>query len=500
MRHALRRILWIGPMLFVMSLLSFWVQSRGEGAPLAQSGGSVAREALGRFPRFLNRQPTSVRTLATQAMDSVARGDARAPASAIELCRLGGAALPHVLPRLDSLSPTERARVAQSLAPLARRMQLGDDAALRDPAAAVLFWHRFWEDRSIDFRPVVVKRAVQRVAREATLVRQADILELDTYALPDLVEALGTVQGPDDVDRVRRITGLLAHVTGQDWRIGEHATAAVAAAAIARWNHWWLLNGADYQVLEGPHRLRAMVVETAYGKWLSEAATPELGTTVSGQTVRSLARERLPVTLWLVAVALLGGAGLGLVWGLLAAVRPETILDRATSVVTLLLLALPVIVVARLLVPAEAAHGSPVAAAVILLLVTAALMARHQRSAARAEIESPHHVTRRAFGASAWQSAVLELRGSSTVVISWLGAGLPTVLAAALVVEHALGLPGLGPATVAAAAQHDVAWLQAMALGSVVLTCLGQAASDLLLVALGPGIHAPLERQEERDE
>src|SRR5690606_39186222 len=111
-----------------------------------------------RQPRFFNPAPTNVRILTETAMAEVASAGPSAAASGAELVRLGGAALPFLLPRLDTLTPPERARVALALAPLGQRMAIGDADALDDPDAAVVFWTRFWQDRALDFRELVVRR------------------------------------------------------------------------------------------------------------------------------------------------------------------------------------------------------------------------------------------------------------------------------------------------------------------------------------------------------
>ena len=95
-------------------------------------------------------------------MIAVAKGtDPDAPE---RLAKLGGAALPFVLPRLEELTPEERARVTVALAPIARRMGVArDEAVLEDPVAGAAFWTRFWQDRSLDFRDVVVTRLIKDV-------------------------------------------------------------------------------------------------------------------------------------------------------------------------------------------------------------------------------------------------------------------------------------------------------------------------------------------------
>src|SRR5258706_4468447 len=223
MRAALRRILWILPTLFVISLGTFWVLSAAGGFRPAEHEGHDADEhpLFGAHdpPRFFNRTPTSVRDLALRAMKIIARDDERAAAAKVELARLGGAALPFVLPELDTLDPKGRARVALALAPIGRRMGVGTSDELASPETAVLFWTRFWQDRAIEFRPAVAKRAVERLSEKATAGRRDDVFQLDTYALSALMPTLGAIDDGEDVKRARRLTAVLARITELDWKI-----------------------------------------------------------------------------------------------------------------------------------------------------------------------------------------------------------------------------------------------------------------------------------------
>ena len=72
--------------------------------------------AFQHLPLFFNLAPVDVREQAVRAMRAAALEDGTESRRArAELLRLGGAALPHVLPRLDSLEPSARGRVALSL-------------------------------------------------------------------------------------------------------------------------------------------------------------------------------------------------------------------------------------------------------------------------------------------------------------------------------------------------------------------------------------------------
>lgn len=247
------------------------------------------------LPVFLNLAPQDVRARSLKAMRAVARDDARdAEQGRRELLRLGGAALPHVLPLLDTLEPSARGRVAFALGPLALRMHVASSEDVSTPERALLFFGRFWQDRSIDFRPTTVRRAVERLAERSLTLRRDDVLHADTYALEALVAALGEVRTQRDVARVARLHPVLVHVTGRGAPLPSAPTIADAERAVEGWQALWLVEGADYSVLEGPRRIASLVTETQFGKWLAQALLWKLGRAHGGASVVSLVSAALP--------------------------------------------------------------------------------------------------------------------------------------------------------------------------------------------------------------
>src|SRR5579859_3303929 len=140
LRYALRRVLWAIPTLLATSLVLFLVTTLAPDPPLPSDDDFAAIEARrARFadlPRFVNPDPQDVRARARAAVARVAAGDDRHDTAARELRRLGGAALPYVLPAFEALPPEERGRLAVTLAPIARRMQLPVAGDLGRPEAA----------------------------------------------------------------------------------------------------------------------------------------------------------------------------------------------------------------------------------------------------------------------------------------------------------------------------------------------------------------------------
>jgi hypothetical protein len=286
------------------------------------------------LPVFLNLAPKDVRERADEAMRSAAGPEGPVTARArAELVRLGGAALPYVLPRLDSLEPGARGRVAMALGPVALRMRVANAEDVATPERALLFFGRFWQDRSIEFRATTVRRAVGRLAERSLTLRRDDVIHADTYALEALVSGLGKVQSHADVARVERLHPVLMHITGRGQPLPLAATVEQASAAVESWQRLWLEEGADYSVLEGPRRVAALVTETQCGKWLAQAflwrlGRAEDGTRVWDRVLSCLAPSALHVLLLLLA-ALGVAAGSSLLGGRQGA------LDRARARVAL---------------------------------------------------------------------------------------------------------------------------------------------------------------------
>jgi hypothetical protein len=272
---------------------------------------------FGHLPVFFNFAPEDVRSRTLSAMRVAAEPDGPAALAArSELLRLGGAALPHLLPRLDSLEPVARGRVAMALGPVALRMRVANVDDVSSPERALLFFGRFWQDRSIEFRPTTVRRAVERLSERSLSLRRDDVMHADTYALEALVAALGDVQSGSDVARVSRLHPMLMHVTQRGAALPPAPSRAEAARAVETWQRLWLEEGADYSVLEGPRRVAAIVTETQYGKWLAQAflwnfGHADDGSRVLGRVLAVLPQSGLHVLLLLVlAVAAAAGSAL----------------------------------------------------------------------------------------------------------------------------------------------------------------------------------------------
>ena len=501
-RYALRRILWAIPTLLATSLVLFLVTTLAP-APHAVTEDPMEDEALrGRFldlPRFFNSNPPDVRTRTAQAVALVANGDAHSEAGARALVWLGGAALPWVLPTLESLPPDARGRVAVALAPLAERLELVHEGDLTQPDVALLFWTHFWEDRALDFTRPAVARAVGRLVEHGSDLREKDLLSLDTFALPEVVAAMAAAT---DGLALERLTRLAHHATRRGPELAADAAPGDVRRAIADWREWWFVHDTDFIALDGADRVLAMFTETRYGKWLKRAASGQLGVSViDGEPIAEKLRDRAPITVLVCSVAMLLSWLLAIPIGALSAWRRGKPFDTASGAVLFVMYAMPTFAVAEVLrhmTLGTSASGARVALAVIALAVGSfATLSRWQRGAMLEVVGRDYVRTARAKGMPAWRIAVVHaLRNALMPTVTLAGLHLPVLLGGAFVVEEVFALPGIGFETLRAIEAHDAAWLMAVVLVSAVAVTFGLVASDVAYGVLDPRVREVLRRRE----
>jgi hypothetical protein len=458
MAEALRRLLWLLPIFGLGSLLLFALLSWGQPAP------------AGSDPLFFNPRPQGIREHAALAMAAVARGtDPNAPA---RLAKLGGAALPFVLPRLGELDEIERQRVALALAPVARRMGVArDDSVLDDPEGSVTFWTRFWQDRSLDFRDVVVVRLVRRLSQRSLALRRADLVQLDTYALPELIGKLGVVRTDDDVARARRLLWVASEITSEPWAVPADASKERTRRAVTACRRWWDDHRYEFTDVTGLRRLTAAVVQTRYARWAMRSLREVTGRDES-ELLDSL-RARGRVTGLLLLSAFVGSLTIG---GLGAAASLAYLPNAGRQLRVL------AGVLVGLIVPGLAfwlPSGTLTTACLVSALLGAApalhlfLREMDERLDWRGRYvllgRSP---SRRIAALGLW---------SNTLLPTWAPLAIAEATLLAFVLEWSWHLPGLGPKTIEAVRTADAAWLMAVCLSLGVLTALAQVVADALL-------------------
>jgi peptide/nickel transport system permease protein len=214
-----------------------------------------------------------------------------------------------------------------------------------------------------------------------------------------------------------------------------------------------------------------------YWEWLSHAVHGDLGDSAfSQQPVTTLLNDRLEATFWLVVLATLTAAVIGISLGIAGALRSGSI-GRAVDAIALIGLAIPdfllgLVLVAWLAVavevfpatgyvplgedPAEWAR-SLVLPVITLAVPALAVIAKQTRDAMRDVLERPFIRTLRASGVSR-RSIVFKhaLRSAAIPVVTVVGIVFVGILSGTVVVESVFAIPGLGGLAVQATTQHDV--------------------------------------------
>jgi len=500
---ALRRAIWAVPTLFGVSLVVFLLTTLlpepeiGAGPLDVHARVELDELRRARFldlPRLINVAPADVRTKVDECIGHMVADDADVALCTHRLATMGGAALPWLLPRLDNIPPIERGKIALALAPVARRMGVGDEAELTNPDKAALFWSRFWEDRSVDFTEPAVRRAVKRIADRGSDQREEELREVDTFALKEIMLMMRRSRG--DIEVLSRLTRIASHVTGRDAVIPPDADPARARAIVSGWLSWWYVHETDYVALQGGEKVTASIAQTRYAKWVLGAVTGQLGlSTRDGQPIFEKLLDRAPVTLGMAFLALLVSAAAAVPLGVLSAWRRGHAVDHATALAVLAVHAVPTFLVALLLASFGSALGI-VLPVIALSTVAIAAMTQTQRAAMLEALGQDYVRTARAKGARTLRVAVVHaLRNALVPTVTLAGVQLPALIGGAFVVEEVFGVQGIGWETLRAIEARDVAWIVAVTLLCAVVTTASLVTSDIAYGLLDPRVR---ERQTRR--
>lgn len=497
---ALRRAIWAIPTLFGVSLVVFLLTTLlpdpdtdsmpppiGEKEQLERRVlvDELRRARFLDLPRFVNVAPRDVRSLVDGCVTHISRDDADAALCRHRLARIGGAALPFLLPQLDKVPPAERGRIALALAPVARRMGIGDEAELADADRAALFWERFWEDRSVDFTDPPVRRNVARlVTRGEDAALERELRLVDTFALEELVNAMKQTR---DKAALARLTRVASSVTGRKVLAHEDDSADQVRAAVSDWQSWWYVHETDYILLEGGEKVAASISQTRYAKWVLGAVTGQLGlSTRDGMPIFDKLLARAPVTLGIALLALMLSSAIAVPVGVVTAWRRGMTIDHTVGFLMLALYSLPTFLIAQLL----ARFGTDVFMPVIALAtVSISVMAQQQRASMIEALGQDYIRAARAKGARTLRVAVVHaLRNALVPTVTLAGVQFPALVGGAFVVEEVFQIQGIGWETLRAIEARDAAWIVAVTLLCAIVTTVCLVASDVAYGLLDPRV------------
>jgi peptide/nickel transport system permease protein len=247
-----------------------------------------------------------------------------------------------------------------------------------------------------------------------------------------------------------------------------------------------------------------------FGQFVSHAARGDLGRSIrTGETVSSMLRSALPVTIELSILAILIAALIGVVAGVIAAVRRGTAAEWAANAFALLGLSVPnfwlglmailYLSVALGMFPASGFvpfFTDPVAnlhhlvlPSLILGTGLAAVIMRQTRSSMLDALTADYIRTAVAKGLP--PRAVIgrhALRNSLIVVVTIVGLQLGGLISGAVVTERIFALPGFGKLTVDAVFQRDYPVIQAVVLITATAYIVINLLVDLLYSLIDPRI------------
>jgi peptide/nickel transport system permease protein len=250
---------------------------------------------------------------------------------------------------------------------------------------------------------------------------------------------------------------------------------------------------------------------TRYGDWLHGVVTGNLGNSLSsGQHVSTILGQDLPVTFELVAFAFLLSLVLAVPLALLAARRPNGIVDRLTMILSMAGLSVANYVLALVLVYVFAVKLAVLPAigfvaigdsfsqnirsltlpAVSIGFPLLCFYTRLLRADLLEQMRSEDYViTARAKGIGPWRVLVRHaLRNSLIGLLTIVALNLGTLLGATVITEQIFALPGIGQGLLQAISNRDVPVVEATVLVFAVVVVLANLFADILYSVLDPRI------------
>lgn len=253
--QTLRRFSWFLVHLLIATLLVF---------------ATAGRSSDGQVPLFVNSNPVYIGTRTWQLVEMIGSAGPTSERAAEELLGLGGAALPFILPKLDSLEPAARLELWRALGPLSVRMQLAPSPPAPERSEAL--WLSFWNDHFVDFHPAMARRVVRRFVQGPSAARAQEVRRLDTFALGELVHELVRLareRAPEAA--TTPVSDLMCSIAAD-----AHAPCANTAPEAAedpgvnteRWRAWWQREHHRFESPTGTERFLAPVLQTEYASWV----------------------------------------------------------------------------------------------------------------------------------------------------------------------------------------------------------------------------------------
>lgn len=240
-----------------------------------------------------------------------------------------------------------------------------------------------------------------------------------------------------------------------------------------------------------------------YGHYLLNVLGGDLGTSfqLNGQPVTGVIMQRLPVSVFVGAQAIIVGTVIGIVLGGLAAARHNSVLDRASTVVSVLGISVPSFVLAPLLqyfiaykwgllpVAFFSSWEYSILPSAALGVLVAATVAAYTRTEMLEVFGQDYITLAKAKGLS--RVAVVArhaLRNSLIPLITVIAPLAAALLTGTLVIEKVFALPGIGEQFVSSITTNDYPMILGVTIMFSVFFVLAYLLQDILYGLVDPRI------------
>ncbi|TQR21248.1 ABC transporter permease [Psychrobacillus vulpis] len=239
-----------------------------------------------------------------------------------------------------------------------------------------------------------------------------------------------------------------------------------------------------------------------YFSYMFHAIQGDLGTSfITGYTVVEEILNRIPITAQLALYSIIFGSIIGILIGVIAAVKKNTILDQLAMLLALVGISAPGFWIALFLIllfsyqlsifPISGYSGfySLILPSITLGLGTAGSIARMTRSSMLDVIKQDYIRTAKAKGAGLFRLVFMHsLQNAIIPVVTLIGMQFGYLMAGAVVTETVFALPGLGSLIVSAISTRDIPTVQGLLLFMAAMIIIVNFVVDLLYTKLDPRI------------
>ncbi|MFD1926769.1 ABC transporter permease [Sporosarcina siberiensis] len=241
---------------------------------------------------------------------------------------------------------------------------------------------------------------------------------------------------------------------------------------------------------------------TQYFSYMINAFQGDLGTSyVTGYTVVEEIMNRIPITAQLALYSVIFGSVVGILLGVIAAVKQNTIFDQIAMLIALVGISAPGFWIALFLIllfsyqlgmfPISGYSGfySLILPSITLGLGSAGSIARMTRSNMLDVIKQDYIRTAKAKGASLYRLVFKHsLQNALIPVVTLIGMQFGYLMAGAVVTETVFALPGLGSLIVSAISTRDIPTVQGLLLFMAAMIIIANLLVDLIYTKLDPRI------------